>query len=635
MKRSVLVVASVAIVLATAFLVLFAWNAGGGGHAEPRLAVAAPESAASPADLAIDDVAHVPAGATEPRDRVSVAATDGSAALTEAACTIRLLVRDEVTGEPLAGVRVLGPRIEPRAAQEPAADDPHGHESHGVERTAPRSELDAVATTELDGVALVPATRSFEYVVDLELDGYGPASVQLSVAPCGATVEAVLRASASVRGVIHGADPASLEVTLWARARGLLQPANAHLFSDETRSWRTDVDRDGHFELTGLPAEVPLIIGAGTNVHDYEVLQHEALVLAPGSVTEVAFDWSKSAALWGTVVDPEGAPVVGLQVDLMMREGVRRVETDGAGRYRFADLRPGGYVLGNWPLEAEARRFEREHVELRRGESREVHLVATTGVYVTGRVVRGDGSLFADYGEGQSATSVLSSGRDRDMYAVCDANGVFRLGPLLPGRCEIRVLHVPDPAHAPGVSVVVDAPAEDVELRCPEGGRVSCRIVDADGEVLLGAVSLRDASGREHPSLQTESGAAHVFAPVAPGRHAIHVVARDGRVGVDGEVVVRAGETTEVTIRAAAAGALVVGAPRDRALSVRVITAGFALEDGDRLSAAPGRARHRFHVPEGAVVAELVHTANDGAQRVLATREVFVSSGGESEVTFE
>ena len=74
------------------------------------------------------------------------------------------------------------------------------------------------------------------------------------------------------------------------------------------------------------------------------------------------------AAIAGAVADPSGAAMPGVVVEIsspVLIEKARRVTTDGAGRYRMEDLRPGPYTVRF--TKADWRPLQREDVVLSAG----------------------------------------------------------------------------------------------------------------------------------------------------------------------------------------------------------------------------------------------------------------------------
>lgn len=289
----------------------------------------------------------------------------------EEGVTIHGVVTDEVTGAPIEGARV-------------------GHGWWGG-RSA---RTDARGRYELPGFG-GPGI----YDVTVRARGYGNANHEFDydAMPSSDTeLDFALPPGRTARGRVLDADGEPLAgVYTAAVARGL-----------DITDWKSSrSDASGAFEIVGLhPAETHVLFlrkrEYGTLLYDFPRAEPEAMEFELGE-----FRMPRSQRISGRVVDPEGAPLEGIEVvvkgwnedryrlrpspreSLSIRNIQSRVtKTDDRGRFFFADLAPGTYHVRG------GRDGPQENVLLEAGtDVDDLLLVLDRGLAIRGRVVSAEG----------------------------------------------------------------------------------------------------------------------------------------------------------------------------------------------------------------------------------------------------
>ena len=137
---------------------------------------------------------------------------------------------------------------------------------------------------------------------------------------------------------------------------------------------------DGHFRLTGLPLDVPLVLRANSDHGPDFTLDLEPFVAGERRTLEVELE--SSTRIHGYVFDPEGLSLAGRELRLRPRPGGARVEgsrarlavttSEADGRFQFTRV-----PRGQWELEAgpEGRVEARAALDTRAGDVGPLHLV--------------------------------------------------------------------------------------------------------------------------------------------------------------------------------------------------------------------------------------------------------------------
>lgn len=339
-------------------------------------------------------------------------------------------------------------------------------------------------------------------------------------------------------------------------------------------------------------------------------------------VTEDAtmnFDLLPGASIEGVVQDEHGIPMPDALVSygvLVPRESgytftpasaEQSTRADSTGRFRLAPLRPASYQL----LARTESASTPAPVSVRVGllEARDgITLVVKPGHALTGRVFDDADALVA------GARVVARHRAGSEVEALSDEEGGFRLQGLHDGAWSVHAAAGRGDVGA-GVTVLVGADPEPVDLRLTRGGRIRGHVRDGAGtHVTLGlpagpmavADFSRAKAMRDLDVVVAEDGS-FLFGSVPPGAWVVRARADDGHVGSVSVELEPAGEA-EVELELEAPGAC-SGTLDNRGGDRTGVRVG--LRQGDRRLAATGLdARGAFEftrVPAGRWSLEVLH----------------------------
>ncbi len=266
-------------------------------------------------------------------------------------------------------------------------------------------------------------------------------------------VEFVLQRGYAIGGVVVDAGGAPL-AGVYVAAAAADYGGDHNWFRSDWRSQTTG--SDGRFLLPSLRPDMQheLVFaraGLATAIYACPARSAAATVVDVGEVR-----LQPAASVAGVVVDEREAPIGGYEVELVGHNrdrwrlltappapeprvldgyaATRRARTDEAGRFHFADVAAGDYVV-------RAAKFDsHKHTEVRTSvaasaEVADVRLVMFRGFPLTGRVVRNDGAAVPkcycsiDPEDGQATSGDVE----------CAADGTFRAAGLLPGNYKVTV----------------------------------------------------------------------------------------------------------------------------------------------------------------------------------------------------
>jgi len=242
---------------------------------------------------------------------------------------------------------------------------------------------------------------------------------------------------------------------------------------------------DGRFVLDGLPAGV-VTFKVDAPGHYFE--DPVSVELATGeTVLALELPVESGCSVSGRVLGPSREPIPDARVSA---EGhPAHAQSDENGRYRVSGLPPGPVALTVW---ARGRIGARETLDLDPGEEA-LDLVLETGVTVSGRVVRADGTPVEGCqvrfeSDSWDESDQLRTGERMDTRAdgsfdlVAVGDGSFRLVAFGPtrgvGDGAAWRYQLPDPVTVNG------APIEDLEVRLPQFATIRGRVLGLGPEDL-------------------------------------------------------------------------------------------------------------------------------------------------------
>jgi uncharacterized GH25 family protein len=240
---------------------------------------------------------------------------------------------------------------------------------------------------------------------------------------------------------------------------------------------------DGRFVLRNVAVESDVRIEAAKK--GFPAAQSASLRLNPGEKkTNVTITIPHGVVFSGKVTDASGRPVSGV--------GVEPVENAAGGRGMFAAVRRVAISMQRDTQDEVVRSgsdgtfnmrvkegtydvvFKREgfatktlRAQAINAASRPVEVKLDPGVEITGRVVRG--------GTGIEGVSVNAISEDGPTSTVTASDGSFTLTDLTPGQMMLNVTKMD--AFIMQVRPI-NAPARDVVIELPSGGRITGRVVD-------------------------------------------------------------------------------------------------------------------------------------------------------------
>jgi RNA polymerase sigma factor (sigma-70 family) len=319
----------------------------------------------------------------------------------------------------------------------------------------------------------------------------------------------------------------------------------------------TRTDAAGRFELRGLRAG-PWTLFASSESAGAFGRAPEIVQLARGATVDVTIELTYAAAIAGTVVDQDGAPVAGVSVELRHTTqddaGAAVTATDGS--FRAAMMTGGG------TYRASVRKSQLSSEELRPAPGTQFPTVKledgdaeVTGVVlavqldrmsIAGTVTDTSGGPVAD---ARVTAEMLTGDRPPRFHrfiqhggAITDVDGRFTIVDLSAGDYAVRARA---PSGGEVTAMGVRAGRADVALVLPAPGAIEGTLVGFVTTPQISATST-DAIGVGAPPYATPSGTSFALRGLSPGTYT--VTARTQAEAATAVVEVVAGGTTRVTL---------------------------------------------------------------------------------------
>lgn len=256
---------------------------------------------------------------------------------------------------------------------------------------------------------------------------------------------------------------------------------------------------DGGFVVHGLPFDEVLSWDAGTDEH--EVSRGEL-----GGETRLEIALTRAQRVFGRLVDEEGRPVAGVEIEVSYVTQKRSTDSEGnERRFTMVEGHPGPVVAGEdgsfsffrrLPAsvqvapEGEGRLPETRTLEplpsgAARGDLDLGDLVLRAGRTLTGRVVKADGGAPVPGAELEASWTGEEAGALGSARGLSEADGSFRIEAIVPGR-EVTLT-----ARKQGFSprtLAIAPEADSVDVLLSRGGRVKGRVCGTAWELASAAV---------------------------------------------------------------------------------------------------------------------------------------------------
>lgn len=457
-----------------------------------------------------------------------------------------------------------------------------------------------IVPTDEDGGFRIEGLADANYTLDVRKQGYLSATLDFNPAATQNVTVTLERG-----GVLSG------------RVSGMTEGAEVEV-SATGGTTRTQVrpDPQGNFTLEGVP-DGDVEVRAMQFRPVRRVAPAKRVTVSGGTGPFVQLDLSEGIVVRGRVTRG-GQPAAGMIAffPLQMQRG-----RDSS---LWGEIAPGGAY--------EVRLVETGEYQIRvqpfgQGSQIDAGAVAVTGpmthdVDLRGATLRGR-VIDAATGASIAGASVELSGNRSPGRMVSDSDGRFAFELLADGTYSLlarRERYAADPQQV----VVNGGYVPDVEVRLQQGQEATLRVIDAaDGRPLEASVHLRDEKnvplyGGVPP--RNDRGAMTLW--LAPGRYRVFA-SYSGYVPGHGDLVVPG---PEIQIALTRAGRIVVRGTVPGALTMRLRT-----PQNQSLLVLP-LARGGFDsIQAGTYVVELL----DSEQKVVASREVMVTSGQTATVVFE
>jgi hypothetical protein len=445
----------------------------------------------------------------------------------------------------------------------------------------------------------------------------------------------------------RGTDMPNVNVIVSTESYRLVQPEEASMMariSAPDPSWRSVTESNGRCSIDGLPPEMPLRVEL---VKGRSVLQKvsEPIVLHTGETRRVEWKIGGGCDLQGRVRDPNGAAIAAVTLWLRpsdsfgaypdpyrKKDVIASATTDAAGAFRFASVPSGRLWLCVEPTrhQSEPARDDAlaplsDVVEIPDGASSVTHdLTVYRGVYIRGRVVDPSGA-----GVRQSVVFCAPESREWSTLAQSLDDGVFAVGPLVPGRYRCQAGR--SSKHAASDEAIASAGDEGIVLRLHPGARISGRVVDAATNMPCRAqmvLAAREAKSFSLMLPETKPDGTFAIEALDAGVYDLGGRTDDARAGTLRGIEVGSGADVKDLVLTVSPGARirVHNACKTRVGGIRIESGGVAIAV-DGMEAGTTRT---FAAPAGHVSVQLKFYKPEREMK----RELDVAVGEEREVEF-
>jgi RNA polymerase sigma factor (sigma-70 family) len=324
-----------------------------------------------------------------------------------------------------------------------------------------------------------------------------------------ARIDFALRRARSVVGRVVGEDGAPL-AGVYVAAQGRSADPDEH--ASDWSSTRSDAG--GRFELEGLGPDLLHSVlfaraGLASAVYDLPVSELEQPVTDIGEIV-----LASGAVVGGAVVDDEGRPIPDCRMLLLGSNSdrgrlgsgtgtssdgglsTRSSRADDLGRFAFADVAPGEYVVS--AQLPDSHEFARANVRVVGRGAVDVRLELSTGGAVAGILRDPDGKGVAGVYVHLDAETPAEQ---ESAFAFSGADGAFRIAGLRGDSYHLQAVPTAmdggkDLPDLSGLELTGIRPGEKLELVLPRVPITSGRVFDADGLAVANAsVAAYDAAG--------------------------------------------------------------------------------------------------------------------------------------------
>jgi protocatechuate 3,4-dioxygenase beta subunit len=312
---------------------------------------------------------------------------------------------------------------------------------------------------------------------------------------------------------------------------------------------------DGTYVIPGLPAAASYTVefepsAGGLSFADVyydgkSALDADAVAVTDGHPTSgIDAQLRVGGEVDGTVSDPTGAPVAGVEVRLSPDGSYTWTElsTDAAGRYTFTNVPAGRYTVAFLtPLNATIS-YVSQYYDGKDLASADVVVVtdgaSASGIDATlqplGTIV---GTVTGAQGHALAGAEVSATGAGSTQYVNADADGRYMINGLPGGSYAVTfqaagyvAAHYHQnswAAPADPVSVTDGQVTPGIDAQLQLGGRISGRVTDTQGNSLAGAYVALEDDPAGH-SAQVGADGTYTISEVEPGAYKVHFVAPPG-----------------------------------------------------------------------------------------------------------